>query len=169
MAEYINDIITGEKIQLVGAEDNRQAAARMLINQKGYVKEDIKRAVPIKVMIGDEPYYSSVDLVVTVNGKSIMIVKCAAGSLGSREREALAAARLLEAYPIPLAVVSDGKTAVVLDTQSGKVVGKGWDAVPDKKDAIKALTVDRLSEMPPDKRRKEALIFRSYDSMNVNR
>jgi hypothetical protein len=168
IAEFIEDVITGEKIPLIGAEENRQTVARLLVEKKGYAKKDLHRAVPIKVAIGSGSYRSKVDLVVSVNGGSVMLIKCAAGSLGSRERETLAAARLLEPHPIPLSMVSDGQTAVVLDTASGKVIGKGWEAVPTKKEAIKRLAAVIVPELPPERKEKEGLIFRSYDSMNVN-
>ena len=168
ISEFIEDVITGEKIPLIGAEENRQAVARLLVEKKGYAKKDLRRAVPIKVTIGSESYRSKVDLIVSINGRSVMLIKCAAGSLGSRERETLAAARLLEPHPIPLSMVSDGHTAVVLDTTSGKVIGKGWEAVPTEKEAIKRLAADTVPELSPERREKEGLIFRSYDSMNVN-
>jgi hypothetical protein len=97
-----------------------------------------------------------------------MAIRCAAGSLGSREREILAAARLLDDCLIPLAVVSDGKTATVLDTASGKKIGDGLDAIPSKKEAIKKLDALELQPLPADRREKEKLIFRTYDSENVN-
>jgi len=57
---------------------------------------------------------------------------------------------------------------VVLDTQSGKILGKGWGAVPTKKEAVENLAAVVLPDLPPKRREKEGLIFRSYDSMNVN-
>lgn len=166
--DFIDDVISGEKVPLIGSEENRQTIARTLLTKKGYTKADIKRAVPIKILLDTGSYQSKIDLVVSVKGKSIMVIKCAAGSLGSRERETLAAARLLESRPIPLSIVSDGRTAVVLDTKSGQIVGKGWEAVPAKKEAMKNFATVVLPELPQERREKEGLIFRSYDSMNVN-
>ena len=97
-----------------------------------------------------------------------MAIKCAAASLGSREREIIAAARLLESYQIPVSVVSDGKTAIVLDTVSGKKLGEGLDAVPSKDDLKEKLNSLDLIPLPNKRLEKEKLIFRSYDVMNVN-
>ena len=118
--------------------------------------------------IGDEPYRSSVDLVVLVHGKRYMAIKCAPGSLGSREREIVSAARLLDEYQIPISVVSDGKTAIVLDTVSGEKIGEGLDAIPSKEalqETVKSLKLQLVAEK---RLAREKLIFRSYDSMNVN-
>jgi len=164
----ITDFVTGEKIPDVGAEANRQMIEKILVTEKRYAKKDIEVNVPIEVTIGDEPYRSSVDLVVSVHGKRYMAIKCAPGSLGSREREIVSAARLLDEYQIPVSAVSDGKTAMVLDTVSGKKIGEGLDAIPSKKalqETAKSLELQPLAEKRLE---REKLIFRSYDSMNVN-
>ena len=166
----VTDFVTGQEIPNIGAEENRQAVARFLVNEKGYSKDDIEMDVKIELAIAGEPYRSQVDLVVRVNdgGLWIMAIKCAAGSLGSREREIVAAARLLEDYQIPFAVVSDGKTAIVLDTVSGKKTGEGMAAIPSKEAAISMLDSYQPISLPADRLEREKLIFRTYDSENVN-
>jgi hypothetical protein len=60
----------------------------------------------------------------------------------------LAAARLVEPYFVPYAVVTNGKDAELLDTRSGKVIGEGLDAVPCRDEALKmmeSLVFERLS------------------------
>ena len=166
----ITDFITGREQPNVGAEENRQALERFLVNSKGYSKEDIEVDTDIDLTIAGEPYRSQVDLVVSIDaGKTrFMVVKCAAGSLGSREREIIAAARLLDNYQIPVAVVSDGKTAIVMDTVSGKKMAEGLDAIPSKEEAQRQLTSAELVPLPEKRREREQLIFRTYDRDNVN-
>jgi hypothetical protein len=97
-----------------------------------------------------------------------MAVKCAAGSLGSREREIVAAARLLDSYQIPIAVVTDGMHAIVLDAVTGKKIGEGMDAIPSKEQAEALLSVSPPLAFPANKREREQLVFRTYDLENVN-
>ncbi len=165
------DFVTGKEIPNIGAEENRQAVERFLVQEKGYLKQDIGIDVGIEMTVVEEIYQSQIDLVITVDEGSVrfMAFKCAAASLGSREREIVAAARLLEAnYQIPYAVVSDGKTAIVLDTISGKKVGEGMTAVPSKKQAIESLKTIELISFPKERLERERLIFRTYDNQNVN-
>jgi len=166
----ITDFVTGREVPNVGAEENRQAVEEFLVAQKGYLKEDIKVDVDIAVTVAGEPYRSQVDLVVSADGGKtrFMIIKCAAGSLGSREREIVAAARLLDEYQIPCAVVSDGKTAIVLDTVAGKKIGEGLDAIPSKAEALTRLQTYTPMGFPEERREREKLIFRTYDIENVN-
>ena len=166
--EMIADFITGEMVPDIGAEENRQDVERFLVNEKGFSKEDIEVDVDIELVIAGEPYKSQIDLVVCVDGTRYMAIKCAAASLGSREREIIAASRLLESHQIPLSVVSDGKTAIVLDTVSGKKLGKGLNAVPSKDEIKEKLNSSELIPLPAERLEKEKLIFRSYDVMNVN-
>ena len=166
----ITDFTTGKEIPNVGAEENRQMVERYLVNDKGYSKEDIEVDVDIEMTVAGEPYRSQIDLVVSIDGGAtrFMAIKCAAASLGSREREILAAARLVGDAQIPLSVVSDGKTAIVLDTVSGRKLGEGLDAIPSKDLAREQLNGVDLQPFPETKREREGLIFRTYDSMNVN-
>ena len=166
----LTDFVTGKDVPNIGAEENRQAIERFLVERKGYLKEDIQIDVDIEMTVAGESYRSQLDLVVTTDGGKtrFMAIRCAAGSLGSREREIIAAARILDDCPIPFAVVSDGKTAIVLDTASGKKIGDGLDAIPSKKAAIKKLDSLELQPFPALRREKEKLIFRTYDSENVN-
>jgi hypothetical protein len=123
------------------------------------------------MIVAGELYRSQLDLVVSVDGGKtrFMAIRCVAGSLGSREREIVAAARLLlDNYQIPFSIVSDGKTAIVLDTVSGKKTGEGMDTIPSKKEAIEKLESIDLLPFPKDRLEREKLIFRTYDSENVN-
>ncbi len=164
----IIDFVTGESAPNIGAEANRQAFERFLVNDRGYRKEDIAVDVDIQLDIDGEIYRSQIDLVVSTDGMRVMAVKCAVGSLGSWEREILAAARLLDLSPIPLAVVSDGLTAIILDTMTGKKIGEGLQAVPTRNQVPKIAGAQKLEPLPPERIKREKLIFRSYDSMNIN-
>jgi hypothetical protein len=166
----ITDFVTGKEIPNVGAEQNRQMVERFLVAEKGFSKNDIEVDVDIELTIAGETYRSQIDLVVSVDGGStrFMAIKCAAASLGSREREILAAARLLCEYQLPFSVVSDGKTALVLDTVSGQKLGEDLKAIPSKDEARKKLKTLQPRPYPKEKLEREKLIFRTYDSMNIN-
>jgi hypothetical protein len=97
-----------------------------------------------------------------------MVITCAAGSLGSWERQTVAAARLLGNTQAPLAVVSDGQTATVIDAVTGKTIGAGMEAIPSKADVLRGLSSARFEPLSEERREREALIFRTYDRETVN-
>jgi hypothetical protein len=166
--DVIIDFITGQPVPNVGAEANRQQVERYLIENKGFRREDVAVDVPIDVEIDGDVYRSAVDLIVRIEGRPLMAVKCAAGSLGSREREIVSAARLYGTSPLPLAVVSDGSNATLLDVATGEKKGTGLAAIPDRTEAIDLAQAEPLPPISSDRLTREKLVFRSYDSMNVN-
>jgi len=164
----IEDFVTGRDIPNIGAEENRQRVERFLVEKGGYSKEDIEVDADVRLTVAGEEYHASVDLIVRLQGKRFMVLRCVPGSLVSRQRETLAAARVLEAYQIPLAVVSDGKDAHVLDTITGELMGEGMDAIPPKRKAAERMETIQLRPFPEDKLEREKIVFRSYDEMNIN-
>lgn len=167
----MKDYLTGREIPDVGAEANRQAVARFLVETKGYQAAAIIVDAPLEFEVAGEPYRSRIDLLVMAGQplRPFMAVKCAAGSLGSREREIVSAARIYDAScQIPLAVVSDGHKATVLDTVSGKKIAAGMTAIPDCQTADLQISRSTPVPYPPERVEREKLIFRSYDQLNVN-
>ena len=163
------DYITGEEIPDIGPEANRQMVERFLVEEKGFSKHEIEVSWPIELNIDKKTYLSRVDLMICIGKKPLVAIKCAAGSLGSREREILAAARITSDYQIPFAVVSDGKTAVIIDTLTGKKIGEGLQQIPSKENLAAYIKNTEFLILPSKRIIREKLIFRSYDSMNVNR
>ena len=164
----ITDYITGRPVADVGAMANRQQVARHLVEGLGIPKVAIAVARALDFEVDGSRHSAMADLVVAVDDRPVMVVRAAAGSIGSYEREIVALARLLAPEGIvPVAVVSDGADAVVLDAVSGKTVGAGLDAIPDW--AALAETADRPAPpLPEDRVRRERLLLRTYASATVH-
>jgi hypothetical protein len=165
----LTDFISGRAVPNMGAEENRQLLERYLVERKGYAREDIEVDVPIAMDVAGERYRSTVDLAAGVDGRRMIAFRCVAGSIGSYEREVLAAARLLNDYQIPWAVATDGRDAVVLDTVSGRRVGAGLEAIPARAELAARLAALEFKPLPAERRLREQLIFRTYDREAVNR
>ena len=153
--KMIVDCATGRQLPDVGAEANRQAVERFLVQEKGYEKADIEVDVDIAFEVAGESYRSQLDLVVSVvSGREAvryMVIKCAPGALGSCVRETVSAARLLDRHQIPLACVSNGREAIVVDTITGKTTGRGLQAIPSRMEAITAMSDTPLLPYPTDR------------------
>ncbi len=166
--DMITDYVTGKQVPDVGAEANRQAVERVLMDEKGYAAGDIAVDMPVAFVAAGEEYRSAVDLVVFVDKRPFLVIKCAAGSLDSRKKEALAAARILFDSVVPFAAASDGRTALVFDAATAKRAGEGIQALPDVNRARQMLRTRNPFFLAEKRLEKERIIFRSYDSMNVN-
>ncbi|CAB5087218.1 hypothetical protein D3OALGB2SA_1073 [Olavius algarvensis associated proteobacterium Delta 3] len=166
--EMITDYITGKAVPNVGAEENRQTVERFLVERLGYPAGAVQVDWPLAFEIDGEHHRSLIDLVVSFGDRPVMAIRCAAGSLESWARGILAAARVAEDPPIPLAVVSDGRDAVIFESASGKKIGKGCQALPSHAGAQDVLLRHRPQSLGKDRIRRERLILRTYDADLVN-
>jgi len=166
--EMITDFATGRSIPDIGTEPHRQAVEKYLHERLGYPLSSIGVDVEMTLEVAGEPYHTQLDLVITVACKPFMVIKCAAGSLDSREKEVIAAARVMDAMPVPYAVSSDGTTALVYDAVNRKKIGEGLDQMPSYEAAEAFLQTYAPEPIAEDRRKREKIIFKSYDSMNLN-
>ncbi len=143
----------------------RKIAEQMLLGEKGYLPGDIRRNVVFDVVLGSETAKSFVDFLISVDGMIAMVIKCAAGSLNSRERHVVAAARVLGDFQIPVAVVMDPMNAVVLDGVTGKMTGEGFEAIPKKEQIRRMLSGISLVPLPPEKAEREKRVLLAFDAI----
>jgi hypothetical protein len=132
----ITDYITGETLVDTHDERYRQKLARWLVDTLGYRKAEISPRKKITVTVGGKIGSVMVDIAVIIGGKIPMIVKYGAGSLITRHRLTLALARLVAPYQVPLALITNGRDADLLDVASGNVISSGLGTIPAKADLV---------------------------------
>jgi hypothetical protein len=143
----------------------RKMVSYLLLEKKDYQREDIEKKVVFEVKLGQETAYSSVDFLVSIAGKKAMVIKCASGSLSSRQRQAVAAARLLGVPPVPVAVVADPVNAEVVDVVTGQVIGEGFGAIPVKDRMVQMLSEVSSKPLSPERLEKEKRILLAFDAI----
>jgi len=161
LAQEIED---GENL----AAEARKMVEYLLLEKKGYQPEDVLRSAAFEVELGEETAWSSVDFIVSVDGMKAMIVKCAAGSLDSRQRQAVAAARVMSSPPVPIAVVADPENAEVLDVATGKVIGEGFGAIPVKEKLLRILAETEVEPLALERIEKEKRILLAFDAIKCS-
>src|SRR5512139_1759858 len=147
------------------ANEARRMIGYLLREKKGYAPEDVRQGLAFEVQLGAETAWSSADFLVSVDGRIAMIIKCAAGSLDSRERQAVAAARVIASPPLPVAVVADPVNAEVLDVASGKVTGEGFGAIPTKDQLRSIVAGNTMQPIDPKRQEKEKRILLAFDAI----
>ncbi len=131
------DFITGETIEDTHDERYRQKLARLLVEKKGYNKNEIKSRLELPVSAGANKAVVKIDFLVTLSDKICMIIKYSPGSLVTRHRPVLAASRLVVPYQIPIAVITNGEDADVLDGYTNDVISSGVESIPDRQQLAK--------------------------------
>jgi hypothetical protein len=159
------DYLTGEKLTDTDDERLRQRIFQMMVEKKGYQKNELTPRTFIDTLFTHHFVRSTIDLTVSFDDKTFMILRYGPGSLVSRERAAIAAARVLHAtYAIPLAVVTNGQNAELLDTATGKVIGNGLESIPDRATASILLpTLNFFPKLAGAKLERERRILNAFD------
>lgn len=136
----LQDYLTGEELQDTDDERIRQDLMRLLVEELGFSRQELEPRLVIISEFNSKRVETQIELTVSVNGKRLFILRYGAGSLVTREKAAIAAARLLDPeYAIPLAVVTNSRDAELLDTRSGKVLATGMDCIPSREQAEKMM------------------------------
>lgn len=151
------DFITGETLVDTHDERERQKIAKFLVEVKKFSKTDVSRCVKLPLTVDGDSDTVVIDFVIRIQKRTVLVVKFGPGSIVSRQRPVIAAARLLEPYIIPYAVISNGRDAIVMETVSGKVIGKGLEAILSKKEIEKSMeqmVFDTLSKEKVDKEKR---------------
>lgn len=160
------DFVTGETIVDTDDERYRQKLARYLVEEKGYEKKDIEMGRKIETLYNSQFVTSKISMVIKGKDRRMMIIRYAPGSLVTRERSAIAAARVLDdEYQIPLAVVTNGEDAELLDTYTGEILKNGLDeGILGPEEAGKLAASLGFSPFDDKKKRERELrILNAYD------
>ena len=157
------DFITGETIPDTHDERYRQKIARLLINNKGYQKYDIKPRKELPVQAGENRAVIKIDFLINLLDKVCMIVKFGPGSIVTRRRPLLAASRILTPYQIPIAVVTNGEDAEVLEGASGRVMSHGLETIPSREQLIEIMRADQFNRISAVRAEMESRILYCYE------
>jgi len=163
LGETIRDYLTGEELEMSTYEDLRQELARMLVEEKGYHRENLKPKVPITYNIDGKPFTRKVDIVV-YNNKAVpllALVFCS-GTPETYTREAAYAGRLLPDGPAPLVIVTDTKDARLLRTRDGKQLAEGFSSIPTWEELQSLVQDHPAPALDPQRLLKEQRVFYMY-------
>lgn len=161
----LTDFLTGDELTDTDDERLRQELARMMVQKLGYQTSELEPRRYIDTLFTAQFVRSTVELTVRLEEKSVMVIRYAPGSLVTRERATIAAARVLEQeYQIPLAVITNGQDAELLDSENGEVLATGMEAIPTREQLVVMLaTLEFRPALTVEKRERELRILNAFD------
>ncbi|MCL7486932.1 MAG: type I restriction enzyme HsdR N-terminal domain-containing protein [Desulfobulbaceae bacterium] len=161
----LHDFLTGEELPDTDDERYRQQLARFLVQEKGYAAGELQPRLTVETQFNNQFVRSVIELTVRMADRRVMLVRYGPGSLVTRERPAIAAARILDpAYRIPLAVVTNCRDAELLDTGTGKVLDSGMGGIPDREKLAGMLATLQFEPFVDEHaREREARILNVFD------
>ena len=103
-----------------------------MIRQLGYLKADIEPRKAIVAKADSKKAILKIDFAITLKGKTCMVLQYGPGSLVTRRRAGLAGSRLIAPYQVPVAVITNGRDAEIIDGTTGEVTAVGLESIPPK-------------------------------------
>jgi hypothetical protein len=92
-----------------------------------------------------------------------MVIKYGPGSIVTRRRPLLAISRVLKSYQIPIAVVTNGEDAEIVEGSSGKVISRGLGTIPSKSRLIEITSGNSFKPIPANRAEIESRIVYCYE------
>jgi hypothetical protein len=150
---------------LTGLALIREAVRDFLIREKGYRDDDIEVDAGFVIRVDNRETPVSVDYILRLRGRRFMVIKCSPGAVESRERHLISFARVVGAYQIPYAMVTDGVHARMLDAVKGCVIAEGLDALPARQQAVDMMNSVEFMPYPAERREREERILLAFESI----
>ncbi len=157
------DFITGETIQDTHDERYRQKLARLLVENKGYLKKEIEPRFELLLSVENKKAIVKIDYKVNLSHRTGMIIKYGPGSLVTRQRPALAASRLVAPYQIPFVVVTNGEDAEIIEGTTGNIISLGIDSIPAKDELINHINIEPFNLISSEQIEMESRILYAFE------
>jgi len=157
------DFITGETLDDTLDERYRQKIARLLVTQKGYLLSDISPRHKLEIRVGQRCAQLQISFTVTLKQRIAMVIHYGPGSLVTRHRPTLAMSRLVKPYQVPVAVVTNGEQADILDGATAKIIATGLDQIPAKEQLTAAHVKHNWETIGSQRREMETRILMAFE------
>ncbi len=160
----LTDYLTRQVLPDTDDERIRQSLSHLLIDRLGFFRNELVSGRQITTSFAGQEVISTIDIIACIEKLPLMALRCAPGSLVSRERAAIAAARICDLqHQLPLAVVYNGRDAELLDCYTGKVLATGIGAIPSRKELEKWQKKPLLPPQESKAQEREKRILNTFD------
>lgn len=163
MLGTLTDALTGRTLDDTHDERYRQKIVGLLLGGGGFAPEEIEASRMVEVTAGEKRARLAVDFIVSLGGVAAMVVRYGPGSLVTRHRSAQALCLVLAPHVIPVAVVTNGEDADVLNGGTGAVTGHGLRAIPTRHDLMRLLSEAPRLEVAQRRREMAGRLLYAYE------
>ncbi|MFO7966216.1 MAG: hypothetical protein R6U44_01275 [Archaeoglobaceae archaeon] len=136
-----------------------------LKEHKGYLEEDLAHNLSRTIIVNGEEHEMAAELALKPEGANFILLKFERSNrpLAPLERRTAAIARVIDATPFPLAVLTNGSDSVFIDVIEGKT---SYDfKVPSRTESTETLKGPSIQELCEEEKEKEERIFATFDSL----
>ncbi|AGW12597.1 type I restriction enzyme HsdR N-terminal domain-containing protein [Megalodesulfovibrio gigas] len=163
LGHTLEDYLTGELVEATTYEDLRQALARLLVEELGWPRDRLQPRQKIEFEAQGAAYVRLVDFIARDHaGAPVCLLDFCPGEVSTFVRETLAAARIHPDGPIPLAVITDSKDALLLAVATGEPLAQGMQALPRWQRLQELAAAHPVRALPPQQLALERRICHAY-------
>ena len=156
---------TGSLVFDTDREIIRQKIGPFLVEERGFRIADFLLDQELQFEVQGQKVISIADVVVNIEGRSLMVIRGGPGSVVTRESGTIAAARLLEPdYIVPWAVQASLSDAALLDVKKKRAIGYGWEVIPSRSKLLEMTSQWPPPRLPERRIPIERQILYSYDT-----
>ena len=159
------DLITGQPLPYSDDEPVRQAIEALLL-KLGYAKDQVTVDASREVKTPSCNLRVTADLLVSIAGKPAMVIRCARGSIITREKEVLATARLLHDTWVLLGVATNSEDAELIEVATGEVLASGLDAIPGPRQLAERLSRSEPHQPTAEQTDKAACVYAAFSDFH---
>jgi hypothetical protein len=154
-----------ESLSQRGATYLQKQVAEFLVGEKGYGADEIEINPEFTVDLAGNTFTVKGDVIVTLQGRRVFLIRCAMSSPESWERHAVAFCRVVEDAQIPYAAVTDGILLKIIDTVTDDVIAEGPDVFPSRQEALGMMERSSPRTFPKEKLDREKRILYAFDAI----
>jgi hypothetical protein len=149
----------------MGLAHVKKAIVDYLLSEKGYSAEDLEVERDFRIEMGDVVFTVKSDIVLKVEDRLFLLVKCAMTSPESWERYTVAMCRVACNETIPFCLVTDGEYAGLIDVSTGKSVSERFEQLPSKQEALRIVRDISSAPFACAKSEKEKRILFAFEGL----
>ncbi|KAF0185805.1 MAG: hypothetical protein FD164_66 [Nitrospirae bacterium] len=159
--EFMDSLIEKQALTQVQA-----VVVDFLLTTKGYLPADLRINHTAELTLADgKTFQTPADILVVIDDKPALFVKCSMSSLVSWDRHAVAFCRVGAGKPIPFALVTDGADIRLISGLDGSVSEGRLEDIPSREEMIRVLASMTVSCYPEEKCDKERRILYAFDAI----
>jgi hypothetical protein len=169
LGQSIQDYISGQEIESTTYEDLRQAIARLLVEEKGYPKEQLRSKQVIAYEIDAKDFRRAVDIVAyDQDGHPLLVAMFCSGDVSTYVREAVCAGRLVPGGPAKLALVTDTKKAKLIRVDDAQILEEGGYHQLPSWDRLKAMAEESaIYNLSEENKAKMQRLFYTFSELSA--
>jgi hypothetical protein len=166
--KYKAGLVAPSECETVKEEVIRELVLQLLIGGKGFRMEDLEVDQPYAFQAGGDVFQPRASIIIRLEGRRVVLIKCGAGSILARERPSLSLARLLDAVQIPLTVVTNSEDATLLNTLTGETLACGLGAIPTRMQLLDRLPDLEFIPLPEKRLEMEKRILSAFEALGLH-